>query len=123
MEGSRVREPEWRQQGTTPDYRFSLANERTFLAWLRTSLALLAGAVGLDQLTPNIAPAPLRIALCVVLAVVGGALTILAYRRWSRSEQAMRHGRELPYSRVLLGMTAVVAAAGLTVAILVVLHP
>lgn len=40
-----MRQPRWRQRGTAPDYRFSLANERTFLAWLRTSLALLAGAV------------------------------------------------------------------------------
>ena len=35
-------EPRWRQEGEEPDYRFSLANERTFLAWIRTALALLA---------------------------------------------------------------------------------
>ena len=40
--------PEWRRQGTEPDYRFSLANERTFLAWIRTVLAVLASAVLLD---------------------------------------------------------------------------
>ena len=28
-----------------PDYRFTLANERTFLAWQRTSLGLMAAAV------------------------------------------------------------------------------
>ena len=36
--------PQWQEEGSEPDYRFSLANERTFLAWIRTSLALLAGA-------------------------------------------------------------------------------
>ena len=29
--------------GEEPDYRFTLANERTFLAWVRTALGLLAG--------------------------------------------------------------------------------
>ena len=33
------------RQGTEPDVRFSLANERTFLAWTRTALALIAGAL------------------------------------------------------------------------------
>ena len=77
-----MREPAWRKTGTTPDYRFSLANERTFLAWIRTSLALIAGALAIDQLAPDIAPAPLRIALCVVLAVIGAGLAALSYRRW-----------------------------------------
>jgi hypothetical protein len=27
--------------GEAPDYRFSLANERTFLAWIRTALGFL----------------------------------------------------------------------------------
>jgi putative membrane protein len=40
--------------GEAPDYRFSLANERTFLAWIRTSLGFLAGGVGLDQLAPDL---------------------------------------------------------------------
>ena len=31
------------------DYRFILANERTFLAWMRTALGLVAGGVALDQ--------------------------------------------------------------------------
>ena len=35
--------------GEAPDYRFSLANERTFLAWIRTALGFLAAGVGLDQ--------------------------------------------------------------------------
>ncbi len=39
----------WWLAGKKPDYRFTLANERTFLAWIRTALALMAGAVGVDQ--------------------------------------------------------------------------
>ena len=51
-----MREPSWRQQGKEPDYRFSLANERTFLAWIRTALALLAGGVLLDQFSTKLSP-------------------------------------------------------------------
>lgn len=54
--------------GEAPDYRFSLANERTFLAWIRTSLGFLAAGVGLDQLAPDFATPVIRevLALCCV---------------------------------------------------------
>ncbi|GAB3558336.1 DUF202 domain-containing protein [Arthrobacter alkaliphilus] len=114
-----MREPVWRKTGKTPDYRFSLANERTFLAWIRTSLALLAGAVAIDQLAPNIAPQPVRIVLCVVLSIIGAGLAWLAYRRWGQMEAAMRNDQALPFSRVMLLMTIVVAAAAFTFAVLI----
>lgn len=114
-----MREPAWRKTGSTPDYRFTLANERTFLAWVRTSLALIAGALAIDQLAPNIAPGPVRIAICVVLAVLGAGLAALAYHRWGRMEAAMRNNRELPYSGLMLVMTVGVAVAALTIAILI----
>lgn len=58
-----MNEPRWRRVGQTPDYRFPLANERTFLAWIRTAMAILAGTIAMDQLTPQIAPTPMRIVL------------------------------------------------------------
>lgn len=114
-----MREPAWRKTGSTPDYRFSMANERTFLAWVRTSLALIAGALAIDQLAPDIAPAPVRIAICVVLAIIGAGLASLSYRRWARMEAAMRHNQELPYSGLMLVMTVGVAIAALTIALLI----
>ncbi|AMB40952.1 DUF202 domain-containing protein [Arthrobacter sp. TES] len=114
-----MREPDWRRTGKTPDYRFSLANERTFLAWIRTSLALLAGAVAIDQLAPNIAPQPVRLVLCVLLALIGAGLAVLSYRRWSQMEAAMRNDQALPFSRVLLFMTIVVAVAAFGFAVLI----
>ncbi|UVJ38202.1 YidH family protein [Arthrobacter sp. CJ23] len=114
-----MREPAWRKTGQTPDYRFSLANERTFLAWIRTSLALLAGAVAIDQLAPNIAPQPVRVILCVVLSVIGAGLAALSYRRWGQNEAAMRNDQALPFSRVMLFMTIVVAVAAFTFAVLI----
>lgn len=118
-----MREPAWRRSGQAPDYRFSLANERTFLAWIRTALALLAGSVAIDQLAPDIAPTIVRILLCVVLAVIGGVLALVSYRRWVAQERAMREGRELPHSWMLAGMTLVVSLAGLTFAILILVRP
>ena len=114
----RIREPAWRKTGSTPDYRFSLANETTFLAWIRTSLALIVGVLGIDQLFPDIAPAPLRISMCVALAIIGAVLAILAYRRWAQMEEAMRNNRELPFSGVMLVMTVGVAAAAFILAVL-----
>lgn len=113
-----MREPAWRKTGSTPDYRFSLANETTFLAWIRTSLALIVGALAIDQLFPDIAPAPLRISLCVALAVIGAVLAVVAYRRWAHMEEAMRNNRELPFSGVMLVMTVGVAAAAFVLAVL-----
>ncbi|MCH6468634.1 YidH family protein [Sinomonas terrae] len=117
----KLREPQWRREGEMPDYRFSMANERTFLAWIRTAMAILAGAIAVDQLTPQIAPAPVRIVLCLVLAVIGALLAVEAYRRWSLQEQAMRNKRELPHAWLLVAMTVVVAAAGAVVAVLILL--
>ncbi|WP_125609963.1 YidH family protein [Specibacter cremeus] len=113
-----MREPAWRRTGERPDYRFSLANERTFLAWIRTALALLAGAIGIDQLAPEIAPTVFRVILCILLAAVAAGLAVVSYRRWGRHEQAMRHNEDLPHSWLMMGMTVVVAVAGLVFAIL-----
>ncbi len=114
-----MREPAWRKTGNTPDYRFSMANERTFLAWIRTSLALIAGALAIDQLAPEIAPGPVRIMLCVILAFLGAGLAVLSYHRWGLMEEAMRNNRELPFSAVMLVMTIGVAAAALVFAVLI----
>src|SRR5437879_13184102 len=81
-----------------PDYRFTLANERTFLAWLRTGLALLAGAVALAQIVPPFPIAGLRTGLAALLAVTGTLLSAFSLRRWARVQRAMRDGSPLPGS-------------------------
>src|SRR5881398_3343497 len=91
-----MRTPSWRRQGREPDYRFSLANERTFLAWIRTALALLAGGVLLDQFSTRLAPHVVVRGLSVGLGVLAAALCAMAYRRWRDNEIAMRHARPLP---------------------------
>ncbi len=115
-----LREPAWRRTGKTPDYRFSLANERTFLAWIRTSLALLAGAVAVDQLAPE-HRAHTRPAGPLCLAGTGRGP---GWRRFptavgGQMEAAMRNDQALPFSRVMLFMTIVVAVAAFAFAVLI----
>ena len=89
-------------RGEAPDYRFSLANERTFLAWIRTSLGFLAGGVGLDQLAPDFATPLIREILALLLCLFAGGLAIYGYLRWLSNERAMRLKQDLPYTRTLL---------------------
>jgi putative membrane protein len=101
------RRPRWvYESGDEPDPRYSLANERTFLAWVRTSLAMLAGGVALHALgLPE--TDWLRTALAVALVVLGGLTTALALVRWARIEHAMRTHQPLP--AFSLGIVTVIA--------------
>jgi putative membrane protein len=111
--------PPLRSVGTDPDYRFTLANERTFLAWLRTGLALLAGAVALASLVHDFGPRPFRIAITVLLLALALTVTIGAYVRWDRTERALREKRPLPNDPlpriVVSGVGIVVVAAAVLV--------
>ncbi|MFY9993726.1 MAG: DUF202 domain-containing protein [Leclercia sp.] len=94
----------WWQAGTTPDYRFTLANERTFLAWIRTALALMAGAVGIEQFSPQLSSAGLRITIALILLIAAACMGYFAWRRWRSNEYAMRLGTSLPYTRLLVSL-------------------
>jgi putative membrane protein len=89
-----------RSRGSDPDPRFSFANERTFLAWIRTALALLAAGIGLEAFAPPLALPGLRQVLAAMLVLAGVALSASAFRRWLRSEEAMRERRSLPLPRL-----------------------
>jgi len=86
--------------GTEPDARFTLANERTFLAWVRTSLGLLAAGVAVVQFAPDLGisgartAAGLTFVVLAVLSAVGGLL------RWRAVDAAMRHEAPLPALRL-----------------------
>ncbi|WP_434971186.1 YidH family protein [Microbacterium sp. bgisy207] len=94
------------RHGTEPDVRFTLANERTFLAWIRTALALIAGGVALEVLGLALHPG-LRLAASLVLIVTGMLTPGLAWLGWERSERALRLNSPLPGS--LLGAVAGIA--------------
>ena len=106
---------------TEPDYRFTLANERTFLAWQRTSLGLLAAAVALVQLVPELAVPGARRALGVLLAALAVLTSGMGLLRWHQADRAMRRGLPLPRhpapGYLALGLIVVgVIALGLVIA-------
>jgi putative membrane protein len=96
-----------------PDYRFTLANERTYLAYLRTSLACYAGGLSAVQfldLGPDRLPAKI---IGVVLVTVGIVTTAGAFRRWQQNLIAMRGGGSLPVTRLPLMLAATIGVVGL----------
>ena len=86
------------RRASTPDYRFSLANERTFLAWLRTALALIGGGFAVDQFLPDLRWG-WRVGLALALLAAGVLCSLRAVNHWVRCERAMRRGEDLPVSR------------------------
>jgi putative membrane protein len=102
------------------DPRFSLANERTFLAWIRTALGLLAGAAGLLALDLPWPAGAVR-ALALLLTVVGGLAAVVGWDRWRRVQQAMEAGTALPSTRSHLVLPAAVVVVAVAIAVLTVL--
>jgi putative membrane protein len=120
------RDQRWPRQvyavGTEPDPRFTFANERTFLAWIRTALGFLAAGVAIAAVARLAGPVGLEIRVAsVVLILCGLACGLLAYRRWMINERAMRLGQPLPSSPMLLVVTAVVAGVALVAVVLALL--
>ncbi len=113
------------QVGRTPDYRFSLANERTFLAWIRTGLALIGGGLAVAAFVPPMRWPHIREAIAVVLLVLGAAVAVRAVDHWARSERAMRLGEPLPRSRfpAILALAIGLGAVALLIAVLSGLRP
>jgi putative membrane protein len=107
--------------GDEPDVRFTLANERTMLAWLRTALALGAAGLGATEFLdsqPPLARAAVGVPL-VALAVVTAAV---AYRRWERDERSMRLHEPLRYDRFPQILALSIAAIVLVGLILAIVH-
>lgn len=106
--------------GTEPDPRFTLANERTFLAWIRTSLALLAGGIAIEAFTSDLFLEPARKGLAAVLLVLGMLLSAGSAVRWLRVERSMRNKAPLPLPLIvpLLAGAGALAAGVVLVVIL-----
>src|SRR5262252_10251786 len=110
------------EDGTEPDPRFTFANERTFLAWSRTALALVVAGLGVVQLLPPFPGVPWgRHVLGVPLIVFGAVVAVVAYGEWVKSQRALRRGQPLPRSvmpRLLATVITVIAVIAAVVVLI-----
>jgi putative membrane protein len=109
--------PDPRDVGDEPDYRFTLANERTFLAWIRTALALAAGGLAAVSLLDEFRGGEL---LGVALLVLSFVTAASAYRRWAMNERSMRLNAPLPPSRLPMLMAIGTALIAMVAAVMLV---
>jgi putative membrane protein len=106
--------------GTEPDPRFTFANERTFLAWSRTALALVVAGLGVVQLLPPFPGVPWgRNVLGIPLIVFGAVVAVTAYGEWVSSQRALRLGQPLPRSVMPRLLTVVITAIAVIAAVVV----
>lgn len=103
--------------GHEPDPRFSLANERTFLAWIRTTIALLAASAAVGAVDLRMSEV-LQGVLAAILAIAALLASVQAWRGWAGAERALRHNRPLPGSpvNVILALALVIVAIVLFIA-------
>jgi putative membrane protein len=115
-----ARRPDVETVGEEPDERFTLANERTFLAWIRTSLALIGGGLAAGQLLEFQSTAA-RLAVALPPIGLGAILALTSYRRWEDNQRALRLGEPLPTGgppRLLaIGIGAVALVVGVIVVV------
>ena len=105
---------------TEPDYRFTLANERTFLAWQRTALGLLAAAVAVVQFLPEMAVPGLRHSLGAAVGVLAMLTAGAGLHRWHQVDQAMRRDQPLPRPATPVYLTVGLVVIGLVTVVLAV---
>lgn len=105
-----------------PDYRFTLANERTFLAYIRTALALDAAGLAVAQFVRGSGREALSVGLGALLTALGALVAVVSYQRWAANRQAMREGQPLPTVRVPITLTIGLAAVSVAAFVLVVLR-
>jgi putative membrane protein len=104
--------------GTEPDPRFTFANERTFLAWSRTALALVVAGLAIVQLLPPFPGVPLgRHLLGVPLIALGAVLATASYAEWVHNQRALRRGEPLPHSVLPWILAATIAGMALISAV------
>ncbi len=108
--------------GTEPDPRFTFANERTFLAWSRTALALVVAGLAIVQLLPPFPGVPAgRHLLGVPLIVLGAVLAVAAYIEWVRNQRALRRGDAMPLSIMPWILAATITGIAIIAAVVLLL--
>jgi len=101
-----------------PDTQAELANERTYLAWLRTGLALVAVGVGAERVLPAEGIIWARQLVGVTLILAGIVTAALARRRWRDVDRALRAGRPIPHAVLGYMVATVIVLTGLATIVL-----
>ena len=111
------------EPGEEPDPRFTFANERTFLAWQRTALALIGGGIAVTQILPPFDLPGGRHILGLPLIVLGGLVAFTAYGRWAANQRALRLGQPLPGHWLNWVLGVAIGAGAVVAAILAIVGP
>lgn len=106
--------------GEDPDARFSLANERTFLAWIRTAIALIVAGLAVAQFFESRSHAT-RLAIALPLLVLGAVTALQSYGAWEAKERALRLGEPLPTAALPRVLALAVGAIAIVAAVLAVI--
>jgi putative membrane protein len=114
-----ARRADLRAVGRDPDPRFTLANERTFLAWNRTAMALIGGGLAAGQLL-DFDSRVARLVVALPPIALGLALALISYRRWEANERALRCDEPLPGVMPPWILSAGVAVVGVIIIVVLV---
>ncbi len=107
-----------------------MANERTYLAWVRTAITIIAlGFVVakfqllINELSPSAPTSSIHLSLAigVILVAVGGSLQVLALTRFKKNQKMIKAGRYEPASTIetIVSSTIFIVALLLIVYLLV----
>jgi putative membrane protein len=103
--------------------RSHLANERTFLAWLRTGLALIVVGIGAAQfleLDRDLIPGVRIVSDFAAVLIVVGTLTVIVGRaRYMQSREQIDTARFRPAGHSITLATALIAVIGVVSIVLV----
>lgn len=117
----RHRDQPLEEVGEHPDPRFTFANERTFLAWNRTALALIAAGVAASQLL-ELGSRALSLVIAIPLIALGGFLAVASYRHWEANERALRLGLPLSYPSFARVLAVAIGLVGVAAVVLGIVH-
>jgi putative membrane protein len=115
-----VADPSGPEEAALVDPRVTFANERTYLAWIRTALALIGGGVAVGAALTSSA-AWVRVIVGLTPILMGVAATVIGYRRWDANDRAIRAGQPLPIDRTLHRVAIAIAVIAVIAAIALVL--
>jgi putative membrane protein len=112
----------FRPSGDDLDVRFTYANERTFLAWNRTALALITAGLAVTQLLPPFDVAGGRRMIGLPLIAMGIVTSSVSLWQWRRNDRAMRTGEPLPSSVLPALLSVVITVSAVIALVLAVVH-